>query len=279
MFVLVVTLLTNPSWIVSQPTMFIRILFFCYNGFPGFTGVGATWFISTIVQLYVLSPLFYFLISKLKVNKNFLIGFLLFIFILIFGLLERLLFKHFELDWNVFVYTFSLCNIDLFFGGFILNSITRNIELQISKKILVALKIFSVVILMSFVFYNSYIYTIGKEFDIFLYQYIFPSIYLCIVAFYIILFDTESFKKRNIQSYSNNIIDFISHISFELYLIHSNIGKAFEIIFDSVSKFNFGFYLLYLFSILTTTIIIGYFFHLLSERIILKLTFNKCYYR
>ena len=60
-FLLVLFLFYKPLWFINNLKTLYFLLTFTYNGWlmPSITGVGATWFISTIVQLYAFAPLVY----------------------------------------------------------------------------------------------------------------------------------------------------------------------------------------------------------------------------
>ena len=96
------------DFMVAHPRVILHILTFTYNGAPGVTGIGVTWYISTVMQLYLLSPFLYFLVRKMNSKYTQLSLFLL---IVVAGLLLRLYLLHLGADWYSKIYTLSLSNI------------------------------------------------------------------------------------------------------------------------------------------------------------------------
>ena len=117
-FLLIVLLFHNPLFFISNGWLLdLRLISFTYNGIPGIDGVGATWFVSTIMQLYVMLPFFYhFLLKKISVRYT------LWVWgaIVLLGLGVRLVSTN--LDWYVWTYTFSVANLDIFLAPFVLNA-------------------------------------------------------------------------------------------------------------------------------------------------------------
>ena len=70
LFLFILFLFYDPIWFITNFFTTIKLLTFTYNGNPGITGVGALWFVSTIVQLYIMTPFVYkFILSKFN-NKT-----------------------------------------------------------------------------------------------------------------------------------------------------------------------------------------------------------------
>lgn len=67
-FLLLVFLFVAPAAFLQEKGLFaLRLLTCTYNGIPGLEGVGATWFVSVIIQLYLVAPLIYkFLLKKMS---------------------------------------------------------------------------------------------------------------------------------------------------------------------------------------------------------------------
>lgn len=111
-FLLICFIFINPQWFINNTKILFHLLTFTYNGSMGIVGIGATWFISTIIQLYLLAPLGYrFIISKIK-NVKF-----AFFVILSLGVIIR--FIEYDLHLSPFLVTITspISNLDLFFGG------------------------------------------------------------------------------------------------------------------------------------------------------------------
>lgn len=211
-------LFINPTWFFMQNIkVLISLLTFTYNGTPGIDAVGALWFISTIFQLYLLAPIVYkFIISKIKKYHVF-----VFIFLLLLGLSFRLIAYKNGLDWYSKIYTPSWMNLDYFFGGMLLNSITRNSYNSVFKNIM---KLISLCLLFSL---TAGLMLLYKNNDYFFYQYIAPTVTIIIVSLIIFVFDTKDrvySTKLTFMEFIKNplrIIDLFAVLSFGIYLYHS----------------------------------------------------------
>ena len=131
-FMFTLLLLLHPGLPVNDPITFLRILTFTYNGIPRGIGYGGMWFVSTLMQFYIISLFFEILVRKIGKNRH--ACTVLFVVILVSGLLLRQ-FLYMSLiefpsdiwsNWIKYVYTLSLTNLDLFFCGFLLSWIMIN---------------------------------------------------------------------------------------------------------------------------------------------------------
>jgi hypothetical protein len=199
-FVFFYAVLINPEFIKNNPYVLIRILLFVYNGAPGDCGIGALWFVSTIMQMYVLSYIFFKLIRRFKDNKS--IKSIWCIFFML-SLVLRLIVNN-NFNWYVYSYTLSLSNLDLFFCSFMLNTFTRESDFynkNIEKMLWVALFVFIAI--------NTWFYT--HEQSVFLgssclnwYKSIFPSVYLVIINSIIYFSDTTI--KLNVSGWGGGVL-------------------------------------------------------------------------
>lgn len=120
-FIFIIALIGFPDYLFDWKLL-LRWLTFSYNGTPGVIGIGATWFVSTIMQLYFMAPFFCRWIRKLSQRKNgnyLCMG--IFLLICILELAGRVFAYRIGLDWFGLVYTVSIVNLDLFFGGILCN--------------------------------------------------------------------------------------------------------------------------------------------------------------
>lgn len=223
LFMLLIFLFVNPVWFgtVGDYTL-IKLLFFNYDGRPGITGIGATWFISTIVQLYLLAPFVYqFIFRKIKTNN---VAIFIGIGLIIFGLLERIIIRANWENSTYWVYTNVLCNLDVFFVGMLLNKITQNNQDTNIKK---WLKPFGWLALIVFILLNSYYLYNGIHWVAYTTYY--PTVYLLLYAFILYLYDTVQRvppSKIDFITVVKNplrIFDAVALVSFSAYLYHSNI--------------------------------------------------------
>lgn len=216
----------------------LKLFLFAYNGNPGTVGIGATWFVSTIIQLYILAPFLYkYIVSKLDSKlKNFIF---LSITVLL-GLIIRILECYFNLDWYEYTYTLSLSNIDIFFAGMLLNGLTQNAKNTITKEIL---KPWSVLVLLLFILFN--IHCIYSNSHIHIYKYYFPTIYTILLCLVIYFFDCNK-KIQNIKLNLNTIIhhpccmiDAFAGITYPFFIFHSNILETIPKL-SKIDKFSGG---------------------------------------
>lgn len=192
----------NFSSVTNNNSFLIQIITFTYNGSLSPTiGIGATWFISTLFQLYILSPICFFFLNKFHNYYK-----IIFFIIILLGFTYRLCTYIFNISWYIYGYTSVLANIDFFLIGMLLN----NYSFKIIKN-----KIFSYILLIFLILLNIIIYKYENIYQmLFIYQYIMPSFYIICISNII----------SNISTYkSSTFISFISSISFYIYLIHSNI--------------------------------------------------------
>ena len=218
-FLFVVFLFINPDWFfINNLTAIIPLFTFTYNGIPGIDGVGALWFVSTILQLYLLTPLVYkFIFSKLgKFNK------LALLLILVGGLAYRLVAQHMHLDWYTQIYVPSWANLDYFFAGMLLNSFTKNSLDNLLKKWLRPLSILLLILvvghLMTLYYHNHYTFL----------MYYAPTLIILIFSVIFYAWDSKDrilSEKLNFTNFIKNplrIVDCIGILSFGAYLYHSN---------------------------------------------------------
>ncbi|MFA7675487.1 MAG: acyltransferase [Endomicrobiia bacterium] len=224
-FLLICFIFIDPQWFINNTQTVFRLLTFTYNGSTGIVGIGATWFISTIIQLYLLAPLGYrFVITKIK-NIKF-----AFFVILSIGLIIR--FVEYDLHSSTFFITIvsPISNLDLFFGGMLLNSMIMDSTNNINKQFC---KMFSWIFL-SLIILASIILIFNGGVYFCMYAYVFPSLYLLSMLFLVYSYDTKD-KIQNvhlsIKSYTIlnpvRLLEFLGIISFEFYLYHSNILDIF----------------------------------------------------
>jgi len=122
-FIFILLLLISPRLIVDDPGTLLRMITFTYDGTPGGSGRGILWFVSTLMQFYIISVFFEILVRKIEKNEH--ACTILFIVLLISGLILRQLLYDMEYGWNKYVYTLSLTNLDVFFCGFLLSRMIK----------------------------------------------------------------------------------------------------------------------------------------------------------
>lgn len=202
----------------------LPLIFFYFNGSNATLANGQTWFISTIMQLYLLTPLVYrFIIKKIQ-NINIYITFFL---LLVFGLSLRLVQFANNSPWDTITYKYFYYNLDLFFGGFLLNAITQN---SYNSKIKEILRPLSLILFFSCIILNArFMWTtiiLHNPLSTFICQYIYPSVYLIFISLVIFAFDYKDKPKnlplnfKNILKNPLRLIEAFGLISFGFYLFH-----------------------------------------------------------
>ena len=105
-----------PEFILNDKYIIFDFITLTYNGNPGVAGIGATWFVFTIMWLYILTPL---LVTFLKyINKSYYL--LVILTGLGCGLIYRYIAYHNNFDWYNMVYTPFWANIDLYLTGLVI---------------------------------------------------------------------------------------------------------------------------------------------------------------
>lgn len=220
-FLLIFLLFISPKWFFIHNWQEILPLFtFTYNGKPGGgNSLGALWFISTIFQLYLLAPLVYkYIFSKIK-KFNILILFL----IILGGLAYRLIAFKMGLDWYKQIYVPSWANLDFFFAGMLMNSITKDSMDNILKK---WLRPISLIVLLILVIHLMFLYA-GKHYTFL--RYYAPSVFILLYAIIFYAWDSKNRIYSSALTFSNilknplRIVDCIGILSFGAYLYHGEI--------------------------------------------------------
>lgn len=225
-FVFMCCLLVQPDFIQNNPDFLFKILTFTYNAIPSSDGMSATWYVSTLMQLYLVAPLLCWLIEKslFQINdtkKRHYVALVVFLICILIGGLVRGYAWKCGVDWSSKVYVPSYMNLDLYICGILINyllpSKKQNVCIQHWSKYLVTLG------LIIFIFINARIYYLGYYT---FYQYIFPSIYIIITSLYIYIHEKYRIPQTtlSINAIIKNplrIIDVFASIAFGFYIFHS----------------------------------------------------------
>ena len=229
-FILLCLVLVQPQFAISYPEIIWQNLLFIYDSTPGFDGPSATWYISTLIQLYLVAPFIYKMIDYAivkfnKKNKSLQGAIFILILIVILGFSVRLIAYKLKLDWSSRVYVPSYMNLDLFASGVIFNYISRNIKITINNKIFG----WMYYIVLGVVIINAYIYF--KQYY-FMYQYVFPSMYILVIGTFLVL-ASKRINIKYMRPYSPlKLITRFSSITFGFYLFHSLILSKIYIFFS-----------------------------------------------
>lgn len=276
-FILLVCTFVYPLFLKENPIAIHRLFLFQYMGAPGVDGIGALWYMSTVMPVYLLAPFVCLVLDQTLgrlCRKSPIVGksvtAALLLILAAIGYMNRVNLLKNGFDWYNDVYVSVPANLDLFLGGFLLNFITLKDSPQkkLPKWARLTVKITSIVLLMLLIAYTSYLYFIGERYDIVMldiYRYELPTAFLLIVCLYLFAFDYEKNEKQaplTLRNFARNplrILDFLSDISFEIYMFHSLIYSRIQLCFapyESIPE-HLGFVLFGL----VLSCILGYGFH------------------
>lgn len=256
--IFIIIIFNDPTILrVENIKYLIPLLTFTYNGALPINPIGAAWYISTLMQLYLITPIIYKIFKNIKVSKKIIIA------IIIGGLVVRILptkllsYNHISEIWHKFIYVPFYMNLDLFIVGFLINKYrikNKGIDINKYTKAFIA-------ILIIFICFNSYIYfkavsTVSQSL-LSVYQLVFPSIYL-IIMIPLLLLNNLAIEQHNnadlLNNKVNNIISYCAKISFGFYLWHSTVLKQMQLIIVDSDPF-IGFLKLQISSFVITIIL------------------------
>lgn len=221
----------------------LKLFFFNYQEEFFSAEFGLGWYMTTLMRLYLVAPFGYLLLRKLVKSRKQTYAAL--IFIVVAGFVARCLMGYHiaitgEGDWSPNVYKPFYYNFDIFFSGMLLNQLKEyRREISQAQKTVGRIMSISVLILLIAVnshIYYDYVYGISDYLNI--YCYVFPSIYIVLVTFYIYYFEIQKdFRQTELtlEQMKKNIMrifDYFRKIQFPIYLFHSSIllclAKAYE---------------------------------------------------
>jgi peptidoglycan/LPS O-acetylase OafA/YrhL len=231
-YLFIVTLFLKPDYLLPGTNTVSRLLsLFLFSYQEEFDSLyyGLAWYLSTLIRLYLIAPVIYFLIKRYLTGKKYFWP--LFIALFFFGILFRIsmgyhIFITGSGSWAPDIYMPFYFNLDLYFGGFILN------ELKSRQFKMKSLKVVPWLFFGGLVLYNSYIYYFANYFgvgNLNIYCYILPSAYLIVVCWLIFNYDilrNYSDTPLNVIELKKNkwrIIDYFAKLQMPLYLFHSTI--------------------------------------------------------
>ena len=237
-----------PSFLKDNPGVLLRFFTFSYNGNPGVAGIGACWYVFTLVPLYILTPFFHIAAEKLS-KKTFLLLCASAILLLL-GFIFRYYAVHFDLNnWYSKIYTPFYANIDLFFGGMLIDRLAR---LKFRNQHCAFAKDLSLLALLTLVLVNSLFYE-----KTFFYTIACPSLYLVTVGLCLIVFSDEKWT-NDYSSFFEKALAAFAGITFEFYLFHSLIFNTILPAFAEQNVFLLHAKLLFVGFVLTTICAIGF---------------------
>lgn len=228
-FIFITGTIVEPEFFYQNPNVISKILTFTYYNIPASNCIGATWYVSTLMQLYLLAPIICWIITMIvkKIRKHLTVKvcFLL-ILIIIIGLSYRRYLYLSGADWSSKVYVPFYSNLDLYSCGILLNFVKiPSVSGTQKKQFLNSVIKLSLVVLILVNCYIAYIADYNTDF-LYCYQYILPSVYIIFVCTYLkvaeqCLLPQKPFNYRNMIKNPFRLFDIFAKVSFEFYLVHS----------------------------------------------------------
>lgn len=229
-FCFLAEVLLEPGVIAHNPMMFLKIFTFTYFNNPASNIIGVTWYVNTLMWLYLCAPFLAIFAEKIlykihSTKTRHISTFVAIGIIVCIGFLFRIYLYRCGVDWSSKIYVPFYCNLDIYICGILLNFLN---DIEISKEKERILKGCSCLLLFATIVVNTRIYYLS-DFDykyMWIYQYVFPSIYILIGGGYLFCFgrqQTVSLKPtiENVKKNPLRLIDSFASVSFEFYLLHS----------------------------------------------------------
>ena len=152
-------------------------------------------------------------------------------------------------DWYAKIYTPFYANIDLFFGGILIDRLAR---VKFKNQHCAFAKDLSLFILLALVLFNTFCYE-----KIFFYTIYCPSLYLVLVGLCLVVFSDEKWT-NDYSSFFEKALSFFAGISFEFYLFHSLLFNTILPAFAEQNVFLLHAKLLFVGFVLTTICATGF---------------------
>lgn len=243
-FIFISCVLTFPDFLPTNPIV-IRNFFLCIYGStwnnPAVDGVGATWFVFTLMWLYLSAPVWCFLASRIQTSRLmqgkpgartafYLAATAL---CLAAGEIWRQYCAWKGMDWFHYVYTPPYANVSMFAAGVFFCYLLADIRPTVAKRLSKVLSVVGLGGLLLFFSYMFYAYGVTGQTDGIwgrvwaFYHNSAPGAVCILTLFYIYAFDENglvAYSPPTLSTVARNplrLIDAFSGISFEFYLIHS----------------------------------------------------------
>lgn len=244
-------LLLEPEYFQSNNKFIIQLFIARFTNDPGSVTVGVLWYVSTLLWLYLFTPLFSYIINLINKNISNIKIVIQIIFILSLGLIWRLYMKKTCTDWSSQVYVPFYANFDIYICGMLI----RKLEIKTSRIIQIVADLLMVALLL----FNIRIYYLGNYnyFYINLYCYVLPSVYIIVLSLFILGNKNKNYYRCKLLG---KIIDFFSDISFEFYMSHCIMLNALVSLIQYTQNANIFHIKMLIFAFILTTIF-AFFLH------------------
>lgn len=233
-YILLVAIFVHPTILLPRRENLFKILnllFFNYQEEFDSIQYGLSWYLTTLVRLYFVAPIFYWIVKKIVKSRRDAI--ILSVLIIVLGLLARLAMGYHILftgeNWSVCIYKPFYFNLDIFFVGFLINYMKKDLQ----RKIAIPYKWISLLALFLLIMYNSYIYYYGSyagnQTYMDIYCYLLPTAYILVSGLYIYCFDVRKEYRQTklelgeVKKNPIRILEYFRTIQLPMYLFHSTI--------------------------------------------------------
>ena len=234
-YIFVVALFICPTILLPRREnlgKLLSLLFFNYQEEFNSIEYGLAWYLTTIMRLYLIAPLLYWLINRCIKGRKQVIA--LMTIIATVGLFARLVMGyHISLtgqSWSAYIYKPFYFNLDIFGIGFLLSYLKKYKKCNRENTFL---KFISIGLLLTLIIINSYLYYhgsySGNKFYMDIYCYLLPTVYIVICGIYIYCFDINKLYTQTDLSLGEvrrnplRIADYFRKIQMPIYLFHSTI--------------------------------------------------------
>ncbi|MCI8791188.1 MAG: acyltransferase [Eubacterium sp.] len=232
MFCILSIILLDPEFFIKNKTVVFTILTFRYVNDPASNIIGATWYVSSLMWLYLCVPFLCMLTEalaeRIKYRKSVMMG--IFFVVTVLGLVLRLIMYQKGLPWSPKVYVPFYCNLDIYICGLLINYMERDFE---KKEKAYISGVLSFVVLLTVVVLNSGIYFLSEtdRSCLFICQYICPTIYIYAGTYFLMRWGNYNKKQADITWWNVcrnplRLMDAFAGISFEFYLVHSMVYNS-----------------------------------------------------
>lgn len=233
-FIFVSCILCYPEFLYNNPSVIIQFIFLTYRGNPSVTGIGATWFVFCITNLWILTPFIACMYKKSHIENSKVKLAIIYVALIISSLIVRNHLYITNANWNDDVYVKFYMNIDLYFGGFTFAYILKASEykylndgMNLNGHRLFTKLLFLITILINCFIYNKVAFS-ANPIWFRIYGYYFQTIYLLVSCYYLWANyrPNVSYQKVSFEAIKQNpfrLVDLFAKISFEFYLLHSMI--------------------------------------------------------
>ena len=232
-FQLIALTVSEPDFVKQHPAVIIRLLTLTYTGEPGCASIAATWYVSTIFWLYLLTPLLALAVRKAGEHFMGMKASIPILLIVMAGLAFRYVMYRTGADWTQRVFVPFYSNLDIYAAGGAASLMSHKGDSgreskapaeKVSPGFYIASILFFLAVSIAanrFYFMKTY-----DERYLTLYRYGGPGAVCIIMSIMALLISKAGYvytraDRGSLKKNPFRIIDLFSYISFEFYLVHS----------------------------------------------------------